>query len=169
VFQSLTPTKGKKDKKLILIDINKNNKNNNNNHHHQKQMSTWPSHQQQQQQQALKPIISPLSPNQQQQPQSPSNILLTSKLLRHITIDQPYELDKQWTAFLKSVDELVSNCTETEAVNKLHERLGDVKNKHAHSEICLGLMFGILIAPDMNKVQFVCLFILSLFSLNPIH
>lgn len=149
--------KEKKGSKFLSFLVSRQEQHNH--HHHQKEMSSWPSHQQQQQQQALKPMISPLSPNQlqqQQQPQSPPNILLTSKLLRNIVIDQPYELDKQWTAFLKTVDELVSNCTETEAVNKLHERLGDVKNKHAHTEICLGLMFGVLIAPDMNKVQFVC-------------
>ncbi len=86
-----------------------------------------------------------------------SSVVLTSKLLRLTVIDQTNEMDKQWTSFLRAVDELIANCTETEAANKLHERLSieTRNNKQVHAETCLGLMFGILITPETNKVNFV--------------
>lgn len=130
---------------------------------------------QQQQQQGMlnkTPIMSPLSPNQlqqqqllsplassQQQQQHNQNLVLTSKLLRLTVIDQANEIDKQWTACLKTVDELIANCTETEAANKLHERLSvELRNKQVHADTCLGLMFGFFITPDLTKAIFVCCF-----------
>lgn len=127
-------------------------------------MSSWPNMNQPQQQQGLiqqpkTPLVSPISPTQQQQQQAQAQqqaqMPLASRLLRLTTIDQPYELDKQWSGFLKIVEELIANCTETEAVNKLHEKLSESRSKH--TEVCLGLMYGIFVASanETNKVQLV--------------